>query len=119
MATGNIPASMMKPIPRRMTANITSVKVKPRRKRSGFEDVGLFICISFASNQGAVVAVDDQGDGIPVDPVFLSLLGAGVGGESGAGDVVKSAATGLGVGVGEILAVERFRIEKNQAKSGL
>src|SRR5438477_228018 len=34
MATGNIPASMMKPIPRRITANLTSVKVKPWR-RSG------------------------------------------------------------------------------------
>src|SRR5947209_12670803 len=103
MATGNIPASMMKPMPSRMTANITSVKVKPRRKKRGFRvrgsgfreehgdtsarghgthilgEIVLFAAfISFASDQGAVVAVDDQGDGVLVDPGFFGGLSAGV-----------------------------------------
>src|SRR5207245_10211424 len=97
MATGNIPASMMKPMPSRMTANITSVKVKPRRKKRGFRvrgsgfreehshathilgEIVLFAAfISFASDQGAVVAVNDQGDGVLVDPGFFGGLGAAI-----------------------------------------
>src|SRR5882672_9509215 len=98
MATGNMPASMMKPIPRRMTANMTSVKVKPRR---------LYVneVISFASDQGAVVAVDDEGDGVLVDPGFFGGFGA-VAGKSSIELVVKAGTADLGVGVGEVLALE-------------
>src|SRR6266576_2491485 len=121
---------MMKPIPSRITANMTSVKVKPRRKRglgvrgSGFrrefaarfEDVSFCISISFASNQRAVVAVDDQGDGIFVDPVFFGLLGPRISWQRRAdctGPVDKAAAGDLGIRIGEILAVEGFGVEQN------
>src|SRR4051812_35781061 len=87
MATGNIPASMMKPMPRRITANMTSVKVKPRRKeRRTREDHGhrstaahatrgcwFFKIISFTPDQRSVVAIHHQGNRILVDPIFFLL----------------------------------------------
>src|SRR5882672_2166071 len=131
MATGNIPASMMKPIPRRITANITSVKVKPRRERGTREDHGhrstaahatpscrSFEVISFTSDQRAVVSIDDERNRILVQPGFFLRFLANIIGQRAFGDV-PAAAGHLRVNVVETLALECFGVEQNQAESGL
>src|SRR5438105_2306901 len=125
MATGNMPASMMKPMPSRITANMTSVKVKPERKRAfraRFEDVSFLVLISFASNQCAVVAVDQERDRILVDPGFLLRLafsvvaGGHVAAEAGVGAVVEAAAADLCVGVAIVGGFVRLSAEDHETE---
>src|SRR4051812_45268276 len=114
---------MMNPMPRRMTANITSVKVKPRRK----EDLRLICGISFTSNQRAVEAIDDQGDGVLVDPVFFILLGSPVCSRGCVawklgciwGFVVEAAAAELGIVEGEVVIAKSLCVENHQAETRL
>src|SRR5438045_9486978 len=60
---------MMKPTPSTTTANMTSAKLKPRRRF-----VSRMILISFTSHQRAVVAVDRKHVAILVEPSFFGLF---------------------------------------------
>src|SRR6185503_16655349 len=109
MATGNMPASMMKPMPRRITANMTSVKVKPRRfaeRTLPSLDLCLKQNISFTSDQRSVVTIHHQGNRILVQPFFFLLLGARIAGERLTHGIVETGAAGLGIFIGETLALE-------------
>src|SRR5688572_6255088 len=117
MATGNMPASMMKPMPSRITANMISVKVKPARRGVGQLDSEVGLGVSFmvfksslCLDQGAGVAVERERKGVGAEPGFFVVGGRPLGGD---GDVVD-----LGVLVGVAQAKERGPVEEHEAELG-